>query len=81
MKIVKKNLGKDVFARSKIDQKKYEEIMKRLEKRLEKEKRKSQKSERIRLISSKKRKTRGNTCRSRTMEQKSKETSENEQME
>ena len=56
--------------------------MKRLEKRLEKEKRKSQKSERIRLISSeKKRKTRGNTCRSRTMEQKSKETSENEQME
>ena len=56
MKIVKKNLGKDVFTRSKIDQKKYEEIMKRLEKMLEKEKRKSQKSERIRLISSKKKK-------------------------
>ena len=56
MKIVKKNLGKDVFARSKIDQKKYEEIMKRLEKRLEKEKGKSQKSERIKLISSKKKK-------------------------
>ena len=56
MKIVKKNLGKDVFTRSKIDQKKYEEIMKRLEKRLEKEKGKSQKSERIRLISSKKKK-------------------------
>ena len=43
MKIVKKNLGKDVFARSKIEQKKYEETMKHLEKRLEKEKRKSQK--------------------------------------
>jgi len=56
VKIVKKNLGKDVFTRSKIDQKKYEEIMKRLEKRLEKEKRKSQKSGRIRLISSKKKK-------------------------
>tara|TARA_B110000093_G_C12721943_1_gene306586 strand:- start:201 stop:374 length:174 start_codon:yes stop_codon:yes gene_type:complete len=56
VKIVKKNLSKDVFAKSKIDQKKYEEIMKRLEKRLEKEKGKSQKSERIRLISSKKKK-------------------------
>ena len=39
-----------------LDQKKYEETMKRLEKRLEKEKGKSQKSERIRLISSKKKK-------------------------
>ena len=37
-----------------LDQKKYEETIKRLEKRGEKEKRKSQKSERIRLISSKK---------------------------